>query len=147
MCSVWESVWILVVTLSLVSCSSSPRRRSTLDGHVVIGVVLGFTTQTQHQCTEFFPLELCSPIMHLQSDCILWSSISSVANYCTLASRKLVNRGVVFTHPIVIEVNLKRSKWRTCFLICDFSSFHHNNFRDTISWECVEKDDFVRSCF
>ena len=44
-------------------------------------------------------------------------------------------------------MNLKRSKWRTCFLICDFSSFHQNNFRDTISWECVEKDDFVRSCF
>ena len=39
----------LVVTLSVVSCSVSPRRRNTLDGHVVIGVVLGFTTQTQYQ--------------------------------------------------------------------------------------------------
>ena len=29
MCSVWKSVWILVVTLSLVSCSVSPRRRNT----------------------------------------------------------------------------------------------------------------------
>ena len=26
---VWKSVWILVVTLSLVSCSVSPRRRNT----------------------------------------------------------------------------------------------------------------------
>ena len=27
-----------------------------------------------------------------------------------------------------------------------FSRFHHNNFRDTISWECVVKDDCIRSC-
>ena len=32
-----------MVTLSLVSCSVSPRRRNTLVGHVVIGVVLGFS--------------------------------------------------------------------------------------------------------
>ena len=29
-----------------------------LDGHVVIGVVLGFSA-------EFFPSEFCSPLMHL----------------------------------------------------------------------------------
>ena len=29
--------------------------------------------------------------------------------------------------------------------IC-FSSFHHNSFRDTISWECVVKDDCGQSC-
>ena len=34
---------------------------------------------------------------------------------------------------------------------CTFSymispSFHHNSLRDTISWECVVKDDCVRSC-
>ena len=28
----------------------------------------------------------------------------------------------------------------------NFSRLHHNNFRDPISWECVVKDDFVRSC-
>ena len=28
----------------------------------------------------------------------------------------------------------------------DFSSFHPNNFRETISWECVVKNDCVRSC-
>ena len=27
-----------------------------------------------------------------------------------------------------------------------FLRFHHNNFRGTISWECVVKDDGVRSC-
>ena len=30
--------------------------------------------------------------------------------------------------------------------ILDFFRFQHNNFRDTISWECVVKDDCVRSC-
>ena len=28
----------------------------------------------------------------------------------------------------------------------NFSRFHHNNFRDTMSWECVVKNDCVRSC-
>ena len=32
------------------------------------------------------------------------------------------------------------------FLVCDFSRFHHNNFRDTISWECIVKDDCITSC-
>ena len=32
------------------------------------------------------------------------------------------------------------------FLVYDFSGFHHNNFRETTSWECVVKDDCVRSC-
>ena len=32
------------------------------------------------------------------------------------------------------------------FLEYDFSRFHHKNFRDTISWECIVKDDCVRSC-
>ena len=27
-----------------------------------------------------------------------------------------------------------------------FSSFHHNSFRDTRSWECVVKNGSVRSC-
>ena len=53
-----------LVTLSLVSCSVSPRRRNTLDGHVVICVVLGFTTQTQYQVQSSFLLnfvvQLCT---------------------------------------------------------------------------------------
>ena len=32
------------------------------------------------------------------------------------------------------------------FLVCDFSRFHHNNFRDTISWERIVKDDCITSC-
>ena len=46
MCAVLKVFKVLVVTVTLVSCSVSPRRRNTLDGHIVIGVVLGFTTQT-----------------------------------------------------------------------------------------------------
>ena len=32
------------------------------------------------------------------------------------------------------------------FFVFRFSRFHHNNFRDTVSWECVIKNDCVRSC-
>ena len=31
------------------------------------------------------------------------------------------------------------------FFVYDFYSFHPNNFRDTISWECIVKNDSVRS--
>ena len=31
-------------------------------------------------------------------------------------------------------------------LVFDFSSFHPNNFRNTISWKCFVKNDCVRSC-
>ena len=57
MCAVWKALWVLAVTLSLVSCSVSPRRHNTLDGHVVIGVVLGFTTKTQYQVLSSFLLD------------------------------------------------------------------------------------------
>ena len=50
-------------------------------------------------------------------------------------------------HPIVFKGNLRRRpRWRIYFLVKDFSSFHHDSLRDTISWECVVKDDCVRSC-
>ena len=32
------------------------------------------------------------------------------------------------------------------FWVYDFFRFHHNYFRDTISWECIVKYDCVRSC-
>ena len=50
-------------------------------------------------------------------------------------------------HPIVFTRTLRWwSKWHIYFLVCDFSRFHHNNFRDTISWECIAKDDCITSC-
>ena len=54
-----------MVTLSLVSCSGSPRRRNTLDGHVVIGVVLGFDHADALPSVEFFPSGFCGPLLHL----------------------------------------------------------------------------------
>ena len=31
------------------------------------------------------------------------------------------------------------------FLVNDFSNFHHVSLRDTVGWECIVKDDGVRS--
>ena len=63
-----------------------------LGGHDVIGVVR-LVARFHHAyaipCVEFFPSGYCSLIVHLQSDCILWSSISSVAKLLhTFASQK-----------------------------------------------------------
>ena len=42
--------------------------------------------------------------------------------------------------------NLRRhSRWFIYFFVCDFSSFHPNNFRNTMSWKCIVKNDSVRS--
>ena len=52
-----------------------------------------------------------------------------------------------FFHSFIFKGNLwRRSRWHIYLLVHDFSSFHHNSFRDTTSWECVVKDDGVRSC-
>ena len=70
-----------------MSCSVSPRRRNTLDGHVVIGVVLGFT-QTQYQVQSSFLLnfvvQLCTCGQTVFSDrqFHLWP------NCCTLFHRE-----------------------------------------------------------
>ena len=39
----------------------------------------------------------------------------------------------------------RRTRWHVYFLVYDFSSFHPNNFRNTISWECFVRNDSVRS--
>ena len=50
-------------------------------------------------------------------------------------------------HPSISQGNLRRrSRWLIYFFVYHFSSFHPNNFRDTISWECFVKNDSVRSC-
>ena len=50
-------------------------------------------------------------------------------------------------HPVMFLGNLwRRTKWRKNLLVYDFSSFHPNNFRDTISWKCFVKNESVRSC-
>ena len=51
-----------------------------------------------------------------------------------------------FLHPIMYQGNLwRRSRWFINFFVYDFSIFHPNNFRDTISWECLVKNDGDRS--
>ena len=51
-----------------------------------------------------------------------------------------------FSFPAMFEGNLwRRPRWRIYLLVYDFSNFHPNNFRDTISWECFLKNDCVRS--
>ena len=57
------------------------------------------------------------------------------------------NFWIQFFHPIIFKGNLrKRSRWRIFFLVYDFSNFHHNSFRETISWVRVVKNDCDRSC-
>ena len=41
----------------------------------------------------------------------------------------------------------RRPRWRRNLLVYDFSSFHPNNFWNTLRWECFVMDDNVRSCF
>ena len=54
---------------------------------------------------------------------------------------------IQFFHPVVFEGNRWwRSRWHENFLENCFSRFHHNNFRDTISWDCIVKDDCITSC-
>ena len=51
-------------------------------------------------------------------------------------------------HPIMFQGNLWRTtRWRIYLLVYDFSSFHPNNFPDTISWKCFVKNDSVSIVF
>ena len=51
-----------------------------------------------------------------------------------------------FSFPVVFQGDLWwRPRWHACFSLYDFSSFHPNNFRKTISWKCCMKNDSVRS--
>ena len=51
-------------------------------------------------------------------------------------------------HPVMFQGNLwRRTRWRIYFLVYDFSSSHPiQAFGIQISWECIVKDDDVRSC-
>ena len=51
-----------------------------------------------------------------------------------------------FSFPVVFQGDLWwRPRWHVYFFVYDFSSFHPNNFRNTISWKCFMKNDGVRS--
>ena len=54
-------------------------------------------------------------------------------------------------NPNLSSSHVSRKSWRNLrrriyLLVYDFSSFHPNNFLDTISWECFVKNGSVRSC-
>ena len=55
-----------------------------LDGHVVIGVVLGFTTQTQYQVQISFLLDFVVHFCTVSQTVFCDRQFSSVANCCTL---------------------------------------------------------------
>ena len=64
-----------------------------------------------------------------------------------LSIRSLSNFWTQFFHPVMFQWDLwRKPRWHVYFLVNDFSSFHPNNFRNTISWECFVKNDSVRSC-
>ena len=74
-----------------------------------------------------------------------WLNFFGLLNNLSLWS--LSNFWTQFLHPIMFHGNIwRKSRWRKYFHVYDFSSFHPNNFRDTISWECFVKNDSVRSC-
>ena len=51
-----------------------------------------------------------------------------------------------FSFPFVFQGDLWwRPRWHVYFFVHDFSRFHPNNFRNTISWKCFLKDDSIRS--
>ena len=49
-----------------------------------------------------------SPIVHLWSDCMLWSSILPVANYCTLLHRENGSFEVLSLHPPSVTVDRRQ---------------------------------------
>ena len=72
-------------------------------------------------------------------------NFSIVAQLLLLVVDKLLN-------PILSSSHVSRKSSEAaevtyiCSLVCDFSSSHPNNFRDTTSWRCFVKNDGVRSC-
>ena len=56
--------------------------------HVVIGVVLGFTTQTQYQVQSSFLLDFVVHLCTCSQTVFCDRQFSSVANYCTLFHRE-----------------------------------------------------------
>ena len=72
---------------------------------------------------------------------MIWIRLGWLEAFC-LSS----NFWTQFIHQIMFHgIFWRRSRWRIYFFVYDFSSFHPNNFRNTISWECFVKNDSVRS--
>ena len=61
-------------------------------------------------------------------------------NFVHLVVEQLLNPILSSSH--VSRKSLEEAEGRIYFFVYDFSSFHPNNFRDTIRWECSLKDDY-----
>ena len=125
------NVWIMTTRTWLTNRRTSHSRVSVhvrcvegvlgLGGHVVTGVVLGFTTQTQYQIQMSFLLDFVVHLCTGNQTVFCDRQFLSVANYCT--SRKWVIWGVVFTHPVgysrppsaVTDFHDKNSKFSACW--------------------------------
>ena len=104
MCAVWKVLWVLVVTLSLVSCSVSPRRRNTLDSHVVIGV--GRVVVHRHHAdaipsVESFLLDFVVYLCTCSQTVFCDRQFQQKPNCCTLFHRENGSFEVLSLHPPV----------------------------------------------
>ena len=101
--------------------------------------------QSREKCIDFLNTRTGRLFCHDRSPCsINWIRVwlGWLVVFC-LSS----NFWTQFLHPIISQGNLRRGpRWRIFFLVFDFSSFHHDSFRDTTSWECIVKDDCITSC-
>ena len=79
-----------------------------LGGHVVIGVVLGFTMQTQYEVQIFFLLDFVVHFCTCSQTVFCDRHILSVANYCTLLHRENGSFEVLSLHPPSVTVDSRQ---------------------------------------
>ena len=60
---------------------------------------------------------------------------------CPSCFQRLLN--LILASNYLRRKPLEEARWHIHFLVLDFSRVHHNNFRETISWECFVKDDGI----
>ena len=124
MCAVLEMFWVLVVTLSLVSCSVSPRRRNAIPS------------------TDFCPSGFCSPLIVLvvRLYSVIVNSLS-VANYCTLLHRENGSFEVLSLKNLLTPAGL-RSRSSNISAMCSDAA-NHGSFRHNVSRHIREKKQCV----
>ena len=106
---------------------------------------IGVLAVTRETCIDFLSTRTGRLFCHNGSlrSIMVWNTVwlGWLGTFC-LSS----NFWTQFFHSVMIQRNLwRRTRWRIYFLENDFCSFHPNYFRDTISWECIVKNDCVRS--
>ena len=77
-------------------------------GHVVTGVVLGFTTQTQYKVQSSFLLDFVVHLCTCSQTVFCNRQFSSVANYCTLLHRENGSFEVLSLHHRSVTVDRRQ---------------------------------------